>query len=394
MERFVHKTLVTEPLQLKYSYYLSPKFHDNVKQRPDIPVLLFCHGYPDDACWLSHKRNSERRLMQITDMWESAVPSIVKQRYPMVLIDILGLGHSDKPLDPSCFRYKQQADSLAQILDHESVKNPIVPIGHDWYVLRQPFVVRELKCRPGAPQYARGSICGTENDAWAWCSCLWIPTDQKFDLEEQNKATAGRFGYPQWEYWNFFTSPDGAEIQDQNLARMYDVNHGLYRSHVPGEEERDIWMREMFCTIGAMRLMLPMREYVARQGKYENFTCELKPYARDPELKRRFIERMKKDSFASPNNYYHSLKDDYNLEDERQLSEEDKQIRIPLLYIGQTGDWVCRTDLMSDAKGAGLIKNDLEEKVIDAGHWFLYEKPQEFSELVIDWLGRKFSVSG
>jgi soluble epoxide hydrolase / lipid-phosphate phosphatase len=144
-------------------------------------------------------------------------------------------------------------------------------------------------------------------------------------------------------------------------------------------------MREMFCQMGAMR------EYVARQGKYKDFTVELKPYARDPELKRRFTERMKKDSFAAPVNYYHSLKDNHNLEDEKSFSEKDKKIDVPLLYIGQTGDWVCRTDLMIDAKEAGLTP-DLEEKVAEAGHWCLYEIPDELSAMVIEWLQERFPV--
>lgn len=66
----------------------------------------------------------------------------------------------------------------------------------------------------------------------------------------------------------------------------------------------------------------------------------MKPYAKNPELKKKYMERMKKDSFAAPVQYYHSLKDNHNLEDEKKLSEEDKKINVPLLYIGQTGDWV------------------------------------------------------
>ena len=65
-------------------------------------------------------------------MWAGAVPHFLKQPYPIVLIDILGLGDSSKPSDASAFRYKQQADSIAQVLDHEGVKSPIIPIGHDW----------------------------------------------------------------------------------------------------------------------------------------------------------------------------------------------------------------------------------------------------------------------
>ena len=50
MDKLEHKTLVTKPFDLTYSYYLSPAFHDTLKNRPEIPVLLFSHGYPDDAC--------------------------------------------------------------------------------------------------------------------------------------------------------------------------------------------------------------------------------------------------------------------------------------------------------------------------------------------------------
>ena len=109
---------------------------------------------------------------------------------------------------------------------------------------------------------------------------------------------------------------------------------------------------------------------------------------------------MKNDSFAGPVNYYHSLKNNTMLEDEQALlalktenGEDPRAISKPLLYIGQTGDWVCRTDLMGDAKEAGLVP-DLEEKVLEAGHWFLYEVPQEFAETVGSWLTKRFKVQG
>ena len=72
-----------------------------------------------------------------------------------------------------------------------------------------------------------------------------VPTDKPFDLDEQNKLTAGRFGYPQWEYWNFFTAPDAPKLMEADPSRMYEVNHGLYPSNIPEENGRDIWMREV-----------------------------------------------------------------------------------------------------------------------------------------------------
>ena len=49
---------------------------------------------------------------------------------------------------------------------------------------------------------------------------------------------------------------------NNDLERMWEVNNGNYPSPKPEEKGRDIWMREMFCTPGAMR------EYVAREGKW------------------------------------------------------------------------------------------------------------------------------
>lgn len=177
---------------------------------------------------------------------------------------------------------------------------------------------------------------------------------------------------------------------NNDLERMYEVIHGFHSSPLPEENGRDIWMREMFCTPGEMR------QYVAREGRWKDVSITLKPYARNSELKKRFIERMSKGGFEGPVQYYHSLANNTMLEDERELCKAPdnagKKITVPLLYIGQTGDWVCRTDLMKPAKDQGLV-TDLEEKVVDAGHWVLYEKPEEIVNLIGDWLQRKFPVN-
>ena len=81
------------------------------------------------------------------------------------------------------------------------------------------------------------------------------------------------------------------------------------------------------------------------------------------------------------------------LEDEREIIDRPNgtKIEVPHLYIGMTGDWVCRTDLTRDAIEKGLVE-DVEEKAVDAHHWCLYdpEKSEEIAGLILEWLGRKF----
>jgi soluble epoxide hydrolase / lipid-phosphate phosphatase len=358
MESFEHKTLVTKPLDLTYSYYISPNFH--AKSKANAPTLLFCHGYPDDA-W----------------MWAGAVPTLLKLPYRMILIDILGFGGSSKPKDPQPYAYKQQADSIAQILDQEGVEGKcVIPIGHDWgSATVQRFYL-----------YHRHRCVGLCLISLAY----QVPSEEKFDLVKANEATEKRFGYPQWEYWNFFIRPDAPKLMHENIERFLEVNNGVFPSPKTEEGGRDIWMREMFCVPKAMD------EYVTKSGRYKDFTVELKPYAKEEKFRKAFIDRLSRDGFEGPVNYYHSLAQNCNLEDERThlASNEAKTIDVPVLYIGQTGDWVCRTDLMGDAKAAGLLKAGVEEKVVEAGHWVLYEKPEEIAELIAEWLGRKFPAEG
>ena len=358
MDTFEHKSIKTKPFDLTYSYYLSPNFQKSLS--PTTPTLLLNHGFPDDAF-----------------MWADAIPILRKLNFPMIIPDILGFGGSSKPTDPSKYNYLQQANSLAQILDAENVPNSVIPIGHDWgSAISQRFYL-----------YHRTRCIGLCLLSLAY----QVPSPDPFSLESANEATTKRFGYPQWEYWNFFTAPDAPKLMKENLGRFWEVNNGHYPSPLPEENGRDIWMREMFCTPDAMR------EYVTGTGRYEGYTVAMKQYPNGERLKERFIQRMQKDGLEAPVCYYHSLKENTMLEDERKLCEKAgkegdlRRIEVPLLYIGQTGDWVCRTDLMSDAKEEGLV-DDLEEKVVQAGHWCLYEKGEEIGEVIAEWLGRRFSA--
>ena len=136
-----------------------------------------------------------------------------------------------------------------------------------------------------------------------------------------------------------------------------------------------------------------IREYLTSTGKYEGYTVRLHPYAKDANLRKQLEDRWRSYGLKGPVYYYHTLKNDIMLEDEKELIDrpEGTKIEVSHLYIGMTGDWVCRTDLTKDAIDAGLV-DDVEEKVVDAHHWCSYdpEKGIEIAGIILDWLGRKY----
>jgi pimeloyl-ACP methyl ester carboxylesterase len=355
MDQLEHKTIVTKPHDLTYSYFLSPNFRRN--QDPKVPTLVLCHGYPDDAY-----------------MWQHVVPDLLKSPYPFVLVEILGFGGSSKPTDPPLYNYKQQANSIAQILDREGVGNNVIPIGHDWgSATCQRFYL-----------YHKSRCVGLVLLSLAY----QIPSKDAFDLKTANEQTTKRFGYPQWEYWNFFTAADAPTLMEKHPDRFYEVMHGVYPSDEGDEPKgRDIWMRKMFDVPNGMR------EYITGTGKYKDFTVDLHSYARDGNLRKQLERRWTRDGMAGPVCYYHTLKNNTNLEDEKTIMQrkDGAKIEVPHLYIGMTSDWVCRTDLTKDAIEAGLVE-DVEEREIDAHHWCLYDpaRGKEAAGIIVEWIDRKF----
>ncbi len=227
MKEFEHRSLVTTPHKLTYSYYLSPDF--NSDHTSTSPTLVFCHGFPDDAY-----------------MWAGMLTNLVGLSLRIVLLDMLGFGSSSKPTDPDQYRWRKQADSIAQILDKEGVRDNVIPIGHDW----GSGVVQRF-------YHLYGHRCiGIVLLAFPYRP----PSIDPVDFEAMNDLGRQKFGYPQFEYWRFLMADDAPRILQENLDRLYEVLHGTFLSD---DAATDTWMRELFCVPGAMR------EYMTASGRYK-----------------------------------------------------------------------------------------------------------------------------
>ncbi|KAH7341205.1 epoxide hydrolase [Pyrenochaeta sp. MPI-SDFR-AT-0127] len=334
MENLARKSITTSR-SLEYTYYCSQPTADSAGK----PALFFIHGFPDHAY-----------------MWNDIIAQLLHLPYRIIAPDLLGYDGTAKPTDPSQYAYSLQAKDLREILAAENISSVIV-VGHDWgSAMTQRFYLHY-------PDIVVGLVL--LNVAYL------VPNpSQKFHLDTVNDLTEKFYGYPMYAYWDLFTADDAPSLLSANLDRAYEVWHG---------DPKD-WMRTQFCTRGAMRKYL--------NGEEER--VQLKKYAQEERWKKHFFDRFERDGFEAPFCWYKAMKDNIQTEDDAKIPPERYRISVPLLFIGATGDAVCRIDAMDDAKGKGLVP-DLEEKVIESGHWSPMEKPEEIAVLVKDFLGRRFS---
>ncbi|PSN61807.1 epoxide hydrolase [Corynespora cassiicola Philippines] len=334
MDKLTRKSITTSR-SLEYSYYTT----EPTAASAGKPALLFTHGWPDSA-----------------HLWNDIIAQLQSLPYRIVAPDLLGYGDTSKPTDPALYAYSLIAQDLQEILQAEDISSVVV-IGHDWgAAMAQRFYLHK-----------RNMVVGVVSLNVAYL----VPNpSQKFDLDAVNQISEKAYGYPLYPYWELFTAEDGPALVNKNLDRMYEAMHG---------DPKD-WMRTLFCNYGAMK------EYITGQRE----RVPLKKYAHEERWKKDFFGRFERDGFEAPFCWYKAMKNNIQDEDDAKIPDGNYKIEVPVLFIGATGDAVCRIDIIEAGKKQGLLP-DLEEKVIESGHWSPMEKPEEIATLMKDFLGRRFA---
>lgn len=331
MDKFHKKTLKTKR-GYTYTYYASP----DGESSKSTPALFFVHGFPDSA-----------------HLWKNVIAQLSDLPNKIIAPDTLGYAGTDKPTETAAYNYKGQADDLAEIVKAETLEAAVI-IGHDW----------------GSGIAQRVYLHHPELfSAVILLNVAYLPpTGERFDLAAANDMMEKVYGSPYFAYWELFGSEDGAKIIDSNLDRMWEVLHG----------DVDDWMKKMFCTKGAMKAYLEGNDRVP-----------LKKYAQGSEWKDAFLKQFTQDGFDGPTRMYKAAIQNYHFESDEQIPKERLVITVPVLFIGCTGDTVCRMDYIEGPKKAGLLP-DLEEVVIEAEHWVPMQKPDEVAKHIKNFVVKRF----
>ncbi|KAK4547710.1 hypothetical protein LTR36_000668 [Oleoguttula mirabilis] len=313
---------------LHYKYYVSPE-SDASK-----PTLLLLHGWPDSA-----------------HLWQYVVPHLTSLRCKLVVPDLLGYGGTSKPTSPELYNYRRMSEDVAEILDAEK-SGRVIPVGHDWgcYLASRFHLVYPERC-PAAVHIGIAYL---------------PPVPQHLDLDTVNEHSVQAVGYPRFEYWNLFSSPEAPRMFSEHLDSVWHALHG----------DAQDWMKQMFCAPDAMKNFL-------LQGRTD---VPLRAYAQDAKLKEHWKQNMTDaSSWESAFCWYHSLLQDVQMEEDKNIPEGMYKLDMPVLFIACDGDAVNSPELIDFPKEAGLLP-DLRVEVLHSGHWCPYEKPEEIAGLLSDFL--------
>jgi len=97
-----------------------------------------------------------------------------------------------------------------------------------------------------------------------------------------------------------------------------------------------------------------------------------------------YVQEYSRNGLHGPLNWYRT--GELNFEDEKGLVgfwDDGGKLEIPVLYVAGTKDAALPPSL---GAGMGRYCSDLRKGEVEAGHWALWEKPEEVNALVGEWL--------
>ncbi|RYP26554.1 hypothetical protein DL768_011694 [Monosporascus sp. mg162] len=299
-----------------YNYYTSA--------HPEKTTILFIHGFPYTA-----------------NIWRWHIALFERLGYGCIAPDLLGMGGSDKPLNPKDYTGKAIAQSLCDILIAEGIEKVVV-IGHDW-----------------------GSIIGSRLAIYfpSNVSALvlvavpyWEPAF--FDLEAVNTHTEKAFGVSVFGYWDVFMNKKPLlEKHTESFFKLFFARDPeMWKKHFMGRGALEDWLiNDRECAMGEYVTDIERREFFAN-------------------------------NWSAATQYYHCQAENWTWESEKDLPPDRHIIAVPSLMVAATDD-ACAPLPLVNSSLVGFA--DVRLAVIEGGHHIHLDHIDKFQQLVTAFLMEK-----
>ncbi|KAG6830513.1 hypothetical protein H0H92_000354 [Tricholoma furcatifolium] len=278
--------------------------------------------------------------------WRNQIGPWVRKGYRVVVPDMLGYGHTDKPHDPSEYSTKKLCADLAALLDILNVQRAVV-IGHDW----------------GAFTAARFALWYPDRLlSLIILSVPYTPPSRAYMSPDDVARLAPNLGYQA-----DFANPASTTEIENNLSKFLSL---IFRAP-PGKEN------------------FTHRGYMLELSKGDDVQKE--PSVLSDTEYQVYLDAFRKGGMNGPLNYYRTSKHRHE-EEQRAGLPSHLPSNLPILFIWGTHDPTCTPFVISKSKKFIKFQDVAFE---GKGHWLLVEAKEEVTEKVLSWLKEvQTSVAG
>ncbi|KAI9496549.1 Alpha/Beta hydrolase protein [Zychaea mexicana] len=294
--------------------------------------------------YIDENQSSKKALLLIhgwPDLWcgwREQIPFLVKLGYRVVVPTLRGFGESDAPADHVQYGEQTLSNDFAGLLDYLQIPTVVV-VGHDWGGV----------CAWRFTQFYPNRVVAVAS----FCTPYSRPEQQYLPLEELVKLV------PNFTYQLYLTTPSAAAEIDENTEAFF------------------------------KRMFRPISEQVGGGGIIDEQTKTLiagrPPVPKSDKLPQKvldyYVEKYQKRGAAGCLNYYKRRK--VNFEECKDL---EPIIHKPAMMVTADGDVALPPSM---AKGMEKSVPNVEVfNVKNAGHWVLWEQPEECNSYLKQWLSK------
>lgn len=343
--RYTHRTALLHNHTYSYIHALPPP------STPQRATILLIHGFPD-----------------LSFAWRNQIPILTNMGFQVIAPDCLGYGRSDSPPSSNIASYTtaRMADDM-ELLCAQLGISEIFLGGHDWgaatayrIALLKPHLVKVLF-----------TVC--------------VPYDPPKPMYTPLAQLVAR-RVPNFAYQMHFASGEVEEVvQGREMIRGF--LNALYGARCLGADDGTGKGEAAFEATGKVKLDL-----LSRMGKNKLLSDEEMDF---------YVTEYARHGINGPLNWY-------------RVREANFVSELDLIFDGPGtdaskyqpgGEWMERTKIMQPTLFIGATKDQalpewmakgmdaniprLTRKMVDAGHWVLWQRPKEVNGILEEWLGER-----
>lgn len=308
-----------------------------------IPVILV-HGWPE-----------------LSFTWRHQLSVLGALGFHAVAPDMRGYGRSSAPALRSDYAVEYAVLDMLELLDHLG-SDKAVWVGHDW---GSP-VVWSLAQHHSKRCHGVASLCAPYLPDGFALSSLLPHVDRS--IYPKDTLPLGQWAYFRHHAEAFDAGVASFEVDVANTVRL------LFRSGDPEDQARP----------SATAFTLARGGFFGSRGRPP--TIQRDPAILTETDESRYVAALSLTGFRGPNSWY--CNDEANLR--YAASGRGKaQINLPVLFLHAAWDPNCDTLKSTLAEPMRAHCPDLEEVVLQCGHWMAEEKPAEVNAALVRWLARR-----